>query len=118
MWSTTFLPPGKYYIGDLGHVLDIEEWDELTAKQGIIKDLAIFTTTFGDGLYKTNLNKKRISVDSGTIGCIQIVDIKEENHHETKEGVVHTFTKKFRCGMADDTIHFGTVRVFQCDDDE
>ena len=111
-----FLPPGKYYIGDLGYVMDIEEWGELHTQRGIINNLAIFTTTFGDGLYKTNVSSKMLSVDSGTIGCIQIDDIKEENRHETREGIIHTFTQKFQCGMADDTIYFGSVRVVQCDD--
>jgi len=82
------LPVGKYYVGDLCYVLDNDEWDEVCSLiiQGnkvidgefVLKDgreFAIYSTAYGDGEYNDYYGNS-YSVDSGSIGCIKIEDIK------------------------------------------
>jgi hypothetical protein len=79
---------GKYYVGDLCYVLDDDEWDEVCSiiiqgnkvidgefelKDG--RKFAIYSTAYGDGLYN-DYYANEYSVDSGSIGCIKVEDIK------------------------------------------
>jgi hypothetical protein len=79
---------GKYYVGDLCYVLDDDEWDEVCSIiiQGnkvidgefVLEDgreFAIYSTAYGDGEYNDYYGNS-YSVDSGSIGCIKIEDIK------------------------------------------
>lgn len=80
---------GKYYIGDLCYVMTDEEWDEfcsLTIKGNECLDgefqfadgrrFATYGTVYGDGEYRSNIRTKH-SVDSGSIGCIRVEDIRD-----------------------------------------
>jgi hypothetical protein len=79
---------GKYYVGDLCYVLDDDEWDQVCSIiiQGnkvidgefVLEDgreFAIYSTAYGDGEYNDYYGNS-YSVDSGSIGCIKIEDIK------------------------------------------
>lgn len=83
------LPAGTYYVGDLCYVLDCEDddvWAEICEnhfsgyEEAALKDgrrFAIFPTLHGDGMYPTDTGKE-CGVDSGTIGCVLISDLKAE----------------------------------------
>ena len=77
---------GNYYIGDLCSYLTNEEWGEVCDKslhpdgpsEGIFKlddgrKFAMWGTAFGDGVYH-GTNGLKFFVDSGTIGCIKVID--------------------------------------------
>lgn len=80
---------GKYYVGDLCYVLDDDEWDQVCARtiQGKSfadgefelddgRKFAIYGTSWGDGGYQDYYGNE-YSVDSGSIGCIKLEDIKD-----------------------------------------
>ena len=79
---------GKYYVGDLCYVMDNDEWDQVCARtiQGKSfvdgefelddgRKFAIYGTSWGDGGYQDYYGNE-YSVDSGSIGCIKLEDIK------------------------------------------
>ena len=83
---------GKYYVGDLCYVLDDDEWDQVCARtiQGKSfadgefelddgRKFAIYGTSWGDGGYQDYYGNE-YSVDSGSIGCIKVEDIKDEKY--------------------------------------
>ena len=82
------MPAGKYYIGDLCYVMADEEWldicditiqgtrvidGEFQLKDG--RRFAMYSTAYGDGVYYDEYGHS-YSVDSGSIGCILLDDIK------------------------------------------
>jgi hypothetical protein len=82
------MPAGKYYIGDLCYVMDDAEWLEvcdLTIRGSRVIDgefqlkdgrkFAMYGTAYGDGTYHDHYGFS-YSVDSGSIGCIRMDDIK------------------------------------------
>lgn len=88
---------GDYYIGDLCYVMTDEEWDEVCALT--IKDnkclegeftlsdgrqFAMYGTAYGDGTYNDQY-LHNYNVDSGTIGCMLISDIKKDLSGESIE---------------------------------
>ena len=89
------LPKGKYYIGDLCHVIkDDDVWSELckltfnngSPLQGKFKlsdgrEFVLFRTYIGDGVYDVEYRGVHVGyvpVDSGTIGAILVKDVGEE----------------------------------------
>jgi hypothetical protein len=85
------MPAGKYYIGDLCYVMDDAEWLEvcdLTIRGSRVIDgefqlkdgrrFAMYGTAYGDGTYHDHYGFS-YSVDSGSIGCIRMEDIKASN---------------------------------------
>lgn len=97
---------GEYYIGDLCYVMTDEEWDEVCALT--IKDnrclegeftlsdgrqFAMYGTQYGDGTYNDQYFRK-YNVDSGTIGCMLISDIKRNDTNEG-DGVTQKFDNSF-----------------------
>ena len=85
---------GKYYVGDLCYVMDNDEWDQVCSiiiqgnkvfdgefelKDG--RKFAIYSTAYGDGLYNDYYGNE-YSVDSGSIGCIKVEDIKAEKYDD------------------------------------
>ena len=85
------MPAGIYYIGDLCYVMDDAEWLEvcdLTIQGSRVIDgefqlkdgrrFAMYGTAYGDGTYHDHYGFS-YSVDSGSIGCILMEDIKASN---------------------------------------
>lgn len=92
------LPVGTYYIGDLCYIMTEDEWDEvidlcfpasamqldmssglMTLKDGRV--FGIWSTKHGDGLYTDNSGRS-YPVDSGTIGIINVNNIKNDRFDE------------------------------------
>ena len=125
------LPAGKYYVGDLCYVLDDDEWDEVCSLiiQGnkvidgefVLKDgreFAIYSTAYGDGEYNDYYGNS-YSVDSGSIGCIKIEDIKDVKDKIDIEllGAIVDFKIDFVTGGGrgtkgwDGIIQFGSIAI-------
>jgi len=125
------LPAGKYYVGDLCYVLDDDEWDEVCSLiiQGnkvidgefVLKDgreFAIYSTAYGDGEYN-DYYENSYSVDSGSIGCIKIEDIKNVKDKIDIEllGAIVEFETNFVTGGGRGTkdwngiIQFGRIAI-------
>ena len=120
------MPAGKYYIGDLCYVMH-PEWDEccdlffpanhpprgvegeFTLKDG--RRFASFSTAHGDGTYRSNIGTNH-SVDSGSIGCIRVEDIRDNSHDNIEElGAVVEFTQPFEVSEDTGMITFGHVKI-------
>lgn len=119
------MPLGKYYIGDLCYVLSDEEWEqvcritivgnkciegEFNLPDG--RRFAMYNTAYGDGLYKDG-NDREYSVDSGTIGCILLDDIKADKYDESLDrlGSVYDFYANFVTSNDKGVIQFGRVMI-------
>lgn len=116
---------GKYYIGDLCYVMH-DAWDEVCAltfqkPEGVygeftLKDgrqIAIYSTAYGDGAYPTSTNAL-LSVDSGTIGCILMSDIRDDTYTHDEilmMAEVITFETDFDTSCFGANINFGHVTV-------
>jgi len=114
------MPKGKYFIGDLCYVLG-DDWDEVcdtiiqnnkilegefTLKDG--RKFATYSTNYGDGEYESNI-KTSHSVDSGSIGCILVSDIKEEIREFL--GAIVEFDNDFQTSSNNGIIQFGHVKI-------
>ena len=87
---------GRYYIGDLCYVMH-DAWKEVcdlifaedhgciegefTLKDG--RRFAMYNTAYGDGVY-TDQYGREYSVDSGSIGCILLDDIRDESYDDER----------------------------------
>jgi len=95
------MPAGKYYVGDLCYVMG-NEWDEACnimfdptngdPGEGVfsLKDgrkFAIFGTAYGDGVYNDQEGRE-YAVDSGSIGCIKVEDITEDEIREDLGNII------------------------------
>ena len=114
---------GTYYVGDLCYVLH-DEWDEVCqltinhdraiGGEFNLKDgrrFAMYNTMYGDGTYHDNLGGE-YWVDSGSIGCILVSDIDQnnvENHLDV--GNVHIIRQDFPTGEKDGKIMFHNVSI-------
>jgi len=119
------MPAGTYYIGDLCYFMH-DEWNEVCglffppgAKHGVdgefvLKDgrrFASFGTAHGDGEYLSNF-RTRHCVDSGSIGCIRLEDIREDAGDAETLGAVVEFKEPFEVSTtANGTIKFGYVEI-------
>lgn len=122
------MPAGKYYIGDLCYVMH-KEWDEMCelffagrddygCNEGNFKladgrEFVNFNTRHGDGTYYDGLYS--FDVDSGSIGCIKVEDIREEL---PPGAVVVTFDRNFWCYSEDGVLHFGYIAIDTDPDEE
>ena len=102
------MPAGQYYVGDLCYVMTDKEWDEFCSitisnnhclcgefemKDG--RRFATYGTAWGDGVYRDQY-RNEYSVDSGSIGCIKLEDIKAEKYKDIEDlGAIHTFKHDF-----------------------
>ena len=119
------MPLGKYYIGDLCYVMSDEEWEqvckitidgfkciegEFNLPDG--RRFAMYNTAYGDGLYKDG-NDREYGVDSGTIGCILLDDIKADKYDESFDrlGSVYDFYANFVTSNYKGVIQFGRVMI-------
>jgi hypothetical protein len=127
------LPAGKYWVGDLCYVMH-DCWDEVCellfegrddhgCNQGTfqLKDgrrFAIYNTQYGDGQYHSSHGEK-YPVDSGSLGCILVSDISEEEKKYLSNGTIEGFPAEFYTGRDNDgTIFFGDIKIFTGDDNE
>lgn len=122
------MPAGKYYIGDLCYVMH-PEWKEVcelffpgdhppkgvegefTLKDG--RRYASFSTAYGDGEYRSNISTYH-SVDSGSIGCIRVEDIRDHEYSEDKLkelGAFVEFTEPFEVSADQGLLVFGNVQI-------
>ena len=114
----TYLPSGKYYIGDLVNINDIEGNGEekywyFQNKNGVFKaklgtSYVNINTAQGDGFFKDNHGNTHW-VDSGSIGCISI----EEIELPEKGGFIFDFPEPFNCNFdsSKGIIRFGSVYI-------
>ena len=118
------LPPGQYWVGDLGYVISDGEWASRVCKT-YYKDCAVtlesgdtallFCTVKGDGLYRTSRGFW-LGVDSGSIGILPLSAIDESAPALTKydRGAVVTFPEEFTCEQQrdDNLLLFGDVKIY------
>ena len=114
----TYLPSGKYYIGDLVNINDIEGDGEekywyFQNKNGVFKaklgtSYVNINTAQGDGFFKDNHGNTHW-VDSGSIGCISIKEIELPE----KGGFIFDFPEPFNCNYdpAKGIIRFGSLYI-------
>jgi hypothetical protein len=125
------MPAGSYYIGDLCYVME-NEWDDVCdllfknrndsgCNEGKFKlldgrEFICFNTFYGDGTYFDGLYE--FGVDSGSIGCIKVEDIK---HEIPQDAVIIHFDKDFACLTEEGVMYFGHITIDtkgnQLDDD-
>ena len=123
------MPAGKYYIGDLCYVMH-PEWKECCGlffpyvpgqpegrgRDGefALKDgrrFANFRTAWGDGTYRSNINTEH-SVDSGSIGCIRVEDIRDNTYDNIETlGAVVEFDQPFEVSEDAGMLTFGHVQI-------
>ena len=130
------MPAGKYYIGDLCYVMTDDEWSECVDlffppnNQGFpqsvegefqLKDgrrFASFSTAYGDGTYRSNLNTFH-SVDSGSIGCIRVEDIRANKYEDIESlGAIVEFDQPFEVSEDQGLLVFGHVEIETADEDD
>lgn len=111
---------GKYWIGDLCYVMH-KEWDEVcditidgkVCKSGEFtlndgRRFAIYGTAHGDGVY-FDKEQRDYGVDSGTIGCILVSDINEDEILDG--GHIVDFPKEFNTYSRTGVIYFGDLGI-------
>jgi len=120
------MPAGKYYIGDLCYVMH-DEWDEAVSLmfppghegrgvdgEFVLKDgrrFANFGTRWGDGTYISNIQTRHL-VDSGSIGCIRVEDIRDDTYDNIETlGAVVEFDQPFEVSEDAGLIRFGEVAI-------
>ena len=120
------MPAGSYYIGDLCYVMH-PEWSEccelffpanhpprgvegeFTLKDG--RRFASFSTAYGDGTYSSNMSTVH-SVDSGSIGCIRVEDIRDDEYDNIEElGAIVEFDQPFEVSSDQGLLVFGHVQI-------
>lgn len=124
------MQPGRYYIGDLCYVMDsrwqalcrifIDRDDRVLEGEFNTDDglrFATFSTAYGDGHYRAS-NGARLSVDSGSIGCVRVDDIRPCDCDGVALGTVVEFPEPFRVSTdGRGRLTFGYVTVNTAEDD-
>lgn len=119
------MPAGRYYIGDLCYVMH-DEWSECCelffpqgdtpAREGEfeLKDgrrFASFGTAYGDGEYTSNIGTTH-GVDSGSIGCIRVEDIRDTTYDNIERlGAIVEFSQPFEVSKDQGLLVFGHVQI-------
>lgn len=120
------MPAGRYYIGDLCYVMH-PEWDEcvelffppngpargvegeFTLRDG--RRFASFGTAYGDGTYSSNLCTVHL-VDSGSIGCIRVDDIRDDTNNNLQAlGAIWEFKEPFEVSASAGVLRFGDIEI-------
>ena len=123
------MPAGTYYVGDLCYVMH-DAWNECCelffkdrsdhgCNEGVfqLKDgrkFANFNTRYGDGGYSSSIDAT-FYVDSGSIGCIKLEDIRDETYSMSKIkdlGAIVTFEDDFLVSERNGTISFGGLDIY------
>ena len=121
------MPAGRYYVGDLCYVMH-DVWDEVcdlffppheAAGRGhegefVLRDgrrFASFNTAWGDGEYRSSINTLH-SVDSGSIGCIRVEDIRDNTYDDIERlGAIVDFPEPFEVSEDTGLLTFGHVLI-------
>jgi hypothetical protein len=120
------MPAGRYYIGDLCYVMH-NEWHEVCdlffPLDQVVRDVngeftlqdgrrfASFGTAYGDGTYQSNISTSH-SVDSGSIGCIRVEDIRDDTYEDIERlGAIVEFDAPFEVSEHHGSIRFGHVHI-------
>ena len=98
--KNNYLPPGKYWIGDLSYVMEnyfekhycLVENGVYQTENGI--NFARFSTAYGDGFYY-DYEGNQYGVDTANIGCISIDGISDEADGDL--GNYHIFDYPVKC---------------------
>jgi len=119
------MPAGKYYVGDLCYVMH-DKWDdvcdmiiprggknvvldgEFQLKDGTL--FSIYSTAYGDGEYRDD-EGRRYSVDAGSIGCILVDSISEDDKKNLYLGNIVEFTNSFRTCGDNGIIRIGNIVI-------
>lgn len=128
------MPAGKYYVGDLCYVMH-DAWDQCVnlffpdSGHGQVEGefeladgrrFASFGTAWGDGEYRSNINTLH-SVDSGSIGCILLSDIRDTTYpldHLQQLGAIIDFEAPFEVEADQGLLKFGPVEIETAADQE
>lgn len=117
------MPAGTYYVGDLCYVMS-KEWSEVCnitihgndCLEGEFempdgRRFAMLGTAWGDGTYDSNVGTEH-AVDSGTIGCIALKDIREGARSDLERlGAVIEFNTPFEVRKDGGELIFGHVII-------
>ena len=80
----------------------------------VLKDgrrFASFGTAYGDGTYGSNIGTQH-SVDSGSIGCIRVEDIRDNTHDNIESlGAIVEFDTPFEVSADQGLLKFGHVQI-------
>ena len=120
------MPAGRYVICDLCYVMH-DVWDEVcdlffpaghpprgvegefTLKDG--RRFASFGTAHGDGSYHSSIGTSHC-VDSGSIGCIRVEDIRDETYGDIESlGAIVEFDQPFEVSSDQGLLVFGHVQI-------
>lgn len=127
------MPAGKFYIGDLCYVMH-DVWDEAVSlmfppdapPRGIEGEFTLadgrrfasFGTAYGDGTYRSSIGTEH-SVDSGSIGCIRVEDIRDDAYDDIERlGAIVDFDQPFEVDSDAGLLKFGHVLIETNDDYE
>jgi hypothetical protein len=106
-----YYEPGTYYIGDICYVVSHETFRFVA--EGQHRNYCNFMTTYGDGIYVDN-NEKKYPVDSGTIGLVNVKYLNIEKLNDVLKnefGNVYEFTTRFTCENDNGKMRFGNVTI-------
>ena len=131
------MPAGRYYVGDLCYVMH-PEWKECCdlffpyvpgQPEGRGRDgeftladgrrFANFGTAYGDGTYRSSIGTDH-SVDSGSIGCIRVEDIRDMEYTpevQAELGAFIDFPEPFEVSSDQGLLIFGHVQIETAGDD-
>ena len=134
------MPAGRYYIGDLCYVMH-DEWSECcdlffppgalgrgVEGEFVLADgrrFASFGTAYGDGTYPSNIGTDH-AVDSGSIGCIRVEDIRDNTYSQERLeelGAFVDFDQPFEVSTDAGLLKFGHILIetnndYDWDEDE
>ena len=124
-------PAGEYYIGDFCSLLDNEDYDEIVCSflyDGEPYQYKKFNflfggTAHGDGQYSDNQGNSCYSVDSGTIGIINLPTkkLQQQAKELTERGHANIikFDKPFTVYYGHGVFYFGDIMIdTDCNEDE
>lgn len=126
---SNMFPAGEYYIGDFCYLLDEQDYDAIVCSfkyDGVphkYKDFVFLfaDTAYGDGQYSDNQGNSCYSVDSGTIGIINLPteELKQKAKQLMKDNSANVvyFDTPFVVRVHDDVFMFGHVIIDTNDQD-
>lgn len=99
---------GKYFIGDLYTIPNIHQIIDET-KEDFYRNTFMFLNKLKEGTYKVNIDNKKICVDFGGIGCLEL----NNNNIDTlpEFGIVVDIPYDFEPYEENGVYHFGDVTI-------
>ena len=127
---SSVFPAGEYYIGDFCYLLDSEDYDDIVCSfqydnepyQYKKFNFLFGNTAYGDGRYSDNQGNSYYSVDSGTIGIINLPTkkLKQQAKELMKDGSANIvkFDQPFSVHCGDGIFFFGYIMIDTKSEDE